>query len=279
MKKSIVLIVSIILAFSFQSCNENMPVIPCLTCDDGGGPPIPPEARKVVIEEFTGVRCVNCPQGSAEIENLLAVYGEQLIAISLHAGFFSNPYPSQEDFRTEEGTQILDFLGQPLGFPTAVVNRKQFDGEDDLQLGQASWGGYIAQELNTESKFVLDIENDFNSDNFTLDVKVLLTPIEDFTGDVKLTLLITESGIISRQLTPDGDNLDYEHKHMLRKIVTPFDGEAINELLSANQTVEKNYSVDIPLTWNPAKLSIIAFVQDAGATKEIFQADESKIEQ
>ena len=44
--------------------------------------------RQVLIEEFTGVRCVNCPEGSIAIENLLEAYDEQLVAISIHSGFF-----------------------------------------------------------------------------------------------------------------------------------------------------------------------------------------------
>lgn len=262
----------------FAGCQENMPVIPCLSCDDDEIV-VPPEARKVVIEEFTGVRCVNCPQGSAEIENLLAVYGEQLIAVSIHAGFFSNPYPDQEDFRVNEGVQILSFLGEPLGFPTAVINRKLFDGEDDLQLPQAAWGGYIANELAQESKFVLDINNDFDSGTSKLDIDISLTATDDFDGDANMTIMITESGIISRQLTPDGDNFEYEHKHMLRQVLTSFDGDPITEPLTANNTIEKTYSTTIPDEWNPNKISVIAFVHNATGDKEILQADESSIEQ
>src|ERR1700741_1300369 len=91
----------------------------------------PPELgdRKVLIEEFTGVRCVNCPDGSAEIENLLSLYGGNLVAVSIHSGFFSDPYPDNlYDFRTPEGDQLLNYLGQPLGYPTAVIDRKLFNG-------------------------------------------------------------------------------------------------------------------------------------------------------
>ena len=80
-----------------SACEEIQPVIDCLSCEDDGPPiVIDPQDRKVLIEEFTGVRCVNCPAGSAEIQNLLSVYGEQLIAISIHAGFYANPYPENQ---------------------------------------------------------------------------------------------------------------------------------------------------------------------------------------
>jgi len=40
--------------------------------------------RHVLVEEFTGVQCVNCPQGSQLIENLINTHGERLIAVSIH---------------------------------------------------------------------------------------------------------------------------------------------------------------------------------------------------
>ena len=69
------------------------------------------QLRQVLIEEFTGVRCVNCPAGSEAIENLLDSYGDQLVAISIHAGFFSPPMgESQYDFRTDEGNNLMSFM-------------------------------------------------------------------------------------------------------------------------------------------------------------------------
>ena len=74
------------------SCTEIAPVVPALG------------DRKVLVEEFTGVRCVNCPAGASELENLKGIYGERLVIVSIHAGDFSPPFTdSRFDFRTAEG--------------------------------------------------------------------------------------------------------------------------------------------------------------------------------
>lgn len=130
--------------FLLFSCTENKPVIPCLSCDSSSVNVVPTNTtKKVLMEEFTGVRCVNCPQAQAEIKNLQTegIFGEDLIVVSYHAGFFSEPYSdSQKDFRTPAGTEILNFLETPIGYPSGVVNRKQFEGERSLQLIQfATW--------------------------------------------------------------------------------------------------------------------------------------------
>ena len=64
MKKLIFLFVTIALF----SCKETMPEV----SDD----PSPPTERKVLIEEFTGVDCSNCPYGSEELELLSSQFGE-----------------------------------------------------------------------------------------------------------------------------------------------------------------------------------------------------------
>ncbi len=54
-------------------------------------PFVPSGNRVVLLEEFTGKGCTNCPKGSRELENLLTQFPNNLVAVSLHAGFFANP--------------------------------------------------------------------------------------------------------------------------------------------------------------------------------------------
>ena len=141
---SLVILMSLMLA-----CEESKPIIPCLSCDTPTIAPTPNSTvKKVLLEEFTGVRCVNCPQAQTEIKNLQSegVYGDNLIAISYHAGFFSNPYnESQFDLRTTEGEEILNFLETPLGFPSGVVNRRVFEGARGLHITQfVTCAGFVA---------------------------------------------------------------------------------------------------------------------------------------
>ena len=51
----------------------------------------PPEAaRAILIEDFTGQYCVNCPRATEEIERLIEQYGDTvIIAVAIHSGPFS----------------------------------------------------------------------------------------------------------------------------------------------------------------------------------------------
>lgn len=243
--------------------------------------PVEAQQRQVLIEEFTGVRCVNCPEGSEAIEGLLDIHGQRLVAISIHAGSFAPPYPeSQYDFRIDEGVNLLSYLGSPLGYPTAVVNRKKFDGEFDLQLGRLQWAGFIAQELEEEPVVKIDVQNDYSGEDRKLDVSATLYIQEDIPGeDVRISVAITENDIEDLQLTPESGTPDpnYKHKHVLRDMLTNYDGDPIGEPLTAGAAIEKNYSMTLPVDWVAANCKVAVFVHRGGAEKDVLQVQQARV--
>ncbi|MCO6493005.1 MAG: Omp28 family outer membrane lipoprotein [Phaeodactylibacter sp.] len=242
--------------------------------------PVDSQQRQVLIEEFTGVRCVNCPAGSAAIEGLLADHGQRLVAISIHAGSFAPPYPGSEDFRTDEGTNLLSYLGAPLGYPTAVVNRKKFEGEFDLQLGRTQWPGFIVDELGAPPKVKIDIQNAYSDEDRRLEVKVTLY-VEENIGEeeVHISVAITENDIPELQLTPSSGTPDpnYKHKHVLRDMLTTYNGDPIDEALTAGAVIEKNYTMTLPTGWVAENCEVVAFVNLDGDNKEVLQAHQAGV--
>ncbi len=232
------------------------------------------QLRQVLIEEFTGVRCVQCPGGSLAIEALLGQHGDQLVAVSIHAGDFAPPYnDSNYDFRTDEGNQIINYLEKPAGYPSAVVNRKHFEGQFNLQLSQGDWAGSIVSELEIAPKVRINIEPVYDAASRELSADVTLFVDEAITDpEVRLSLMITESGIIDKQITPAGINTAYVHKHALRGMLTNWDGDPITEALTPGAEIEKSYTFTVPAEWVPEKCEIVAFVSLAGTTKDVLQA-------
>ena len=65
--------------------------------------------QKVMVEDFTGHLCGTCPAAHRVLDDLVNVYGDKLVPIAIHAGFFARTtteYP--EEFKTTEGTTIFD---------------------------------------------------------------------------------------------------------------------------------------------------------------------------
>ncbi len=262
--------------FLFAACDEVSPIVTGSMGPTDPGPDLGNQKRQVLIEEFTGVKCVNCPAGSQEIDVLLSIHQSQLIAVSIHAGDFAPPYQaSKYDFRTPEGNGILSYLGEPFGYPTAVVNRRLFDGQFDLQLGKSEWAGYIAEEKAIPPKVRIGIEPDFNGANRNLEIKVTLLVDETITEpDVRLSVMITENNIVDLQLTPSSSEpkADYIHKHVLRDMVTNFDGLKLTESLVEGAEITKTFNFTLPDTWKEENCEIVAFVSLSGANKDVLQA-------
>ncbi len=255
-----------LLAFSFFACEEVPPVLSGTTSQ-----------RTVFLEEFTGVRCVQCPAGSALIEDLLAANGVQLIAVSIHAGQFSPPYnDSQYDFRTEAGDEILDFLGSPFGYPSAVVNRKLFDGEFDLQLGDGQWAGFISSEKLEPPKVEIAMDSEFDETSRQATIDLTLFVQETISEEVNLSIMFTESGVEDLQKVPGQSEPkpDYVHKHVLRGMATNYLGDPISEAFTTGAQIEKSYTYTLPGEWVADNCKVIAFVSSTGANSEVLQAVE-----
>ena len=263
----------LLLSISWMAClDKNSVEVPAL----GSGTD---SERKVLIEEFTGVRCVNCPDGSAEIQNLLALHGENLIAVSIHSGFFSKPYSENKyDFRSADGDAIASLLGEPQSFPSAVVNRKLFSGQNERQLSKQSWAGYIENELAEAPKFNISLESNFNTTGRNLTVKVTVVPLENVNEKLNLSVLLTEDDIEDYQITPAGKIPDYKHRHVFRRVLTnDAGGMDLGSSFVKGQAVVKEFSATIPELWKADDCHIVSFVHRVGADLDVLQAAEVKM--
>ena len=47
--------------------------------------------RKVLLEDYTGFKCVNCPAAAHEAHLLQEFYGDQMVVMGVHAGYYAEP--------------------------------------------------------------------------------------------------------------------------------------------------------------------------------------------
>ena len=73
----------------------------------------PPEVgRAVLIEDYTGQYCVNCPRATEEIERLVSEYGDSVvIAVAIHSGPFSKNKGELSPLYTEVGDMYFNAWG------------------------------------------------------------------------------------------------------------------------------------------------------------------------
>ncbi len=242
----------------FSACDEQKRIIE---------PFVPSGNRVVLMEEFTGKGCTNCPKGSREIDNLLVQFPNNLAVVSIHAGFFADPmfFPlGQYDLRTDEGEFLFDYLGPNSGYPAGVINRIPVNG--DMQLALNQWASAITTQLQEEPAIELAIAHSYNVDTRQLSLTVSGIGKVNLSGDIRLSIMLTESGIVDAQddLEAGGIVQDYVHKHVLRDMLTTAAGTPIPKdeptSLKIGETFEGNYTYQLNEAWDENRMEIIAFV-------------------
>lgn len=238
-------------------------------------------ARRVLIEEVTGVNCVNCPDAARELANLQNQYGkENLILVGIHAGQdFSKPIPgSQYDFQTNDGYAMTAFVGDLFGVPAAAIARSQ-KPTDDSPFILSGWAGRIADEFQEDYKIGMFVNNVYDDESRTLDITVSIGPELSYSEELRLTVLITEDSIQDAQLDGLINVPNYLHRHVLREVISKTDGDPLVGGLTAGQLILREYNITLPANWVDHRCSVVAFVHRNGTPdKEVLQVAEAHVE-
>ncbi|MFN3530625.1 MAG: Omp28-related outer membrane protein [Bacteroidia bacterium] len=232
------------------------------------------QARKALLEEFTGVRCVNCPRAHNTINTLQQTYPGQIIPVGIHTGIFSQPYSGRNDFRIPEGSSIENLLGGAQGYPAGAINRRLFSGESAIIIADQKWSNYIGGEVQGNSPVNISLVSDVDVNNAEAAVEVRVRINEAQQGPLHLTLYLVEDYIEDFQLTPQGVDSTYIHKHVLRQCITPYNGQALSSpTYEVNRVFVNNFVFAINPAWNLANCQVVAFVHRIGTQVEVLQAN------
>ncbi len=246
------------IVFLFTSCDEKEVLIPEFV--------LPDSDRVVVIEELTGVRCPNCPGGSAELRRIKDQFSGNVAIVGIHSNILANPFPnSKYDFRAPFNDELQDYLGLPIGKPSAYINRRFFPIENNRAIPTVgSWAGYVTQELESPSALDMDVLHEFNPETRELNISLSINAKSLLEGRYRLTVYLTESGIIDPQLDQtQGVIEEYVHNFVLRQVLTNVTGDVLPDVLNPDQPINRTFNFTIPEEdgwWNVSNMNAIAFV-------------------
>tara|TARA_B110000881_G_scaffold217343_1_gene234603 strand:- start:77 stop:1015 length:939 start_codon:yes stop_codon:yes gene_type:complete len=265
--------------------------------------------KKVLIEDFTGHRCPNCPAAAEELVSLQDFYGDRVIGIAIHPSSpaFSTPSPLTAssytyDFRTQFGDDIDNiFEITTVGLPRGMVNRTGFDTQH--QLGKDEWSSIVQTELEKAPIFGITLSSNVSNGNGTVSITAeALTNInldkKEKIEDYNIVICLTEKNIVQWQKdNTAGDIEDYEHNHVLRTMINTTFGESIGNSFVDGDIWEKDYSIDITTLentnenyslntlfmgngnckeWNEDNMEIVVYIYNT-SNYEIVQVEEKHL--
>lgn len=173
--------------------------------------------KAVLVEDFTGHRCKNCPKASKAINELDSLFNSQVVPLAIHAGpsnftGVNNEYPT--DFTTQYGDDLATHFGISA-LPMGLVQR--IDYPNSHQKTYTAWAGITNLELakSPEALFTLSAEYDASNRVGVLNYSVEI--ISNQSNPLWVAAYIKETGIISPQLMPNNSrNETYVHKNVFR---------------------------------------------------------------
>lgn len=227
----------------------------------------------VLLEDYTGVKCVNCPAAAEIASNLQAQYGEHLVVLGVHPkSALQNPAGGFPDFRTDEGNEWNNYFNISA-YPTGTVNR-------EAAIGTASWASEVDNVIGNDAPVRLIIKSEYDDATRELKLSIhskFLQNVE--SNDVHLTVCMMENNIIGKQVTPDGVVEDYVHRHVFRGTA---DGLTWGRLLSSAESISSgenfitNMKFNVDEEFNADEFYIVAFITDNN-DKHVLMAAEKKI--
>ncbi len=244
--------------------------------------------KQVLLEDFTGHHCVNCPTAALAAHQWSEDYNERLVIYAVHAGFQAEPDNTglyTADLRCPAGDELFNFFNQPAN-PAGPVDRVEYNGNMILYYITGDWEAAIEIEMAKENVIDIKLKNTYFPNKKAVLIDVSSTFKQPLEGKYKIAVYLAEDNIISPQrnsnesIGPEPDWVDYVHHNVLRDAVNGTFGGYITEdgSIAVGETYTNQFYYVINEEWltDTTNLNVIAYIFNE-ETLEIFQVAELEV--
>ncbi len=227
----------------------------------------------VLIEEFTGQGCGNCPIAAKYIKDAMHELGDKAILVAHHVGYY------EDDFTLEASRPLISFYENPARSfaPAFMLNRKKIEGDAPVFSVPRMANKIVEQlkkQLMIESGVSIDINTTFDPSTKQLKVDVL-GDLHKKLPNAHVVVYITQDKIMAKQAGFNSG--DYPHSFVLRAVLSSnVFGDKIDV---AEGKFTKSYTYDLPPSISGVKgvpfatdvdnMYVVAFVADFVSTDEM----------
>ena len=226
--------------------------------------------RKILLVEFSGVKCNNCPIAAEEGHKLQHLYGEKLVIVEMHPA--SNALTNggkNYDYTCPEADEYYKTWGLSI-LPAGVINMTTSNGS--YHVPYQEWGAVYQQAARKISPIEIEqqVEIDDNN-NLLIDAEIQNLYQDEL--NLKCIVWLTEDSIVGAQVLPDGSKTEeYQRNHLMRGAITQTWGEAIT--LAPNNSVSVKWNYTLPENVVAKNCNIICIVLK---DNEAIQVNEYKL--
>ena len=238
------------------------------------GGDVEPTGKTVLIKDFTGARCVNCPAAAEHAHNLQHQLGEDHIFImSVHAGYLAQPMGSFPDFLTDEGTAWYNNHDSNPLFAIDHVALTEGNTLNETQIDAP-----VAAALMEEQSFEIRLSPRYDEASCQLNVGVNVYALVDLDGQFYISACLVEDHIVGWQTTPGGVDKEYDFRNVFRGTLNGAYGEEFESAhVGFDDTFYFNYSTEINADYNADECYLMVYVYDKSQGDKILQTAVKRI--
>jgi hypothetical protein len=241
--------------------------------------------KTALLEEYTTAVCQFCPDGAWVTDQVHDNYSNAAV-ISVHSCF------GTDAMTNTESTALCNTLGINAA-PTAMVDRKLFDGETDVAFGRgfgypnwqaSAWASRTLSQSQAGSAVDINLTGNYNSATRSLNANVDASFVDYVvSGDIRVSLMLVEDSVtgtgsgynqVNAYNTQTGHPyagagnpiVGFEHRRVLRDILpgTWGDASVIPSNYALNTNYNRNFTTTIPSGYDQSKMYLVGIVSYYG---------------
>lgn len=213
--------------------------------------------RNVLMIEFTGQMCVNCPTAHERIESYEKTFGENFIVVSIHGG---TPQMGIDQgpmaLGTPTGVEYNNLFGIE-SWPSAVIDWNS----GNLGSNYGKWLTTLVNRLAIPAEVDIDAKATFDGSEITVTADMRST---QGTANANFLVWLTESDIVKFQLIPPSGtpNMNYVHNNVFRATLCGLRGDAVT--VTSDHALTETRAIATKSDWVPANMDAVVFVYTEG---------------
>lgn len=223
--------------------------------------------RHVCVVEFTGAWCINCPEGYDKMMGILSKPSMAKYKDNIHICAFHSDLEGTDTLAIP-ATQDLFRMFDGLAYPSFATDFRESGilTSDGISVFQPS----IAASFNDwPAHCGVAVSSELDQSGMHAHVTAKVT--SELTSEYRIVILVVQDRIKGYQKTPtwpEGQS-DYNHSHVVRKVVTSYPGTFTGEKLTddgriaSGSEVSRSWSVAIDSSWVIDDTEIYAIVLDS----------------
>ncbi len=237
--------------------------------------------RKVLLEDYTGHFCTNCPDAAIIAKTLDASNHGKVIVMSVHAGFYARKGTGDYilDLQSAEGTSWNNDFAITSN-PNGMVNRKVFNS--NRIVSPDKWSESVSSQVTLAPDALIKILPTIDTTSLIIQPVIFSHFLNKLDGSFKITVCVLEDGILGSQKnnnsaigpTPDWPN--YVFDGVMRGTLNGANGELLTSAVDTTLTYKAQFSYTLNSGWNFHNCYLMAYIYNT-ETLEVVQTEKVKI--